>query len=90
MIDPAFYHLDTCFCPLAGSYALYLPQALDVASTHLLQALFGERLIALTAAEGRLFCANAVNIEQTVVMNEATPRLEGLLADAGFNVITTS
>jgi N-dimethylarginine dimethylaminohydrolase len=35
-----------------------------------------------------LFCANAVNIEQLVVMNEPTPRLTSLLAEAGFTVAT--
>jgi N-dimethylarginine dimethylaminohydrolase len=89
LIDPAFYHLDTCFCPLAGGYALYLPQAFDGASTKTLQKSFGARLIALTPDEGRLFCANAVNVEHTIVMNAPTPRLIALLTDAGFNVIAT-
>ena len=48
LIDPAFYHLDTCFCPLARGYALYLTQAFDAASQDLLRRSFGERLIALT------------------------------------------
>lgn len=89
LIDPAFYHLDTCFCPLAAGYALYLPWAFDEASQDVLQQSFGERLLALTADEGRLFCANAVNIERTIVMNEPTPRLAAILADAGFTVVAT-
>ena len=89
LIDPAFYHLDTCFCPLADGYALYLPQAFDTASLDLLRLCFGQRLIALTADEGRSFCANAVNIERSVVMNEPTPRLAAILAAAGFTVVGT-
>src|SRR5262249_21288791 len=29
LIDPRFYHLDTCFCPLVGGYVLYFPHAFD-------------------------------------------------------------
>lgn len=87
LIDPAYYHLDTCFCPLTAGYALYLPQAFDAASQDMLQRTFGERLIALTAEEGRLFCANAVNIERVIVMNEPTLRLASILAHAGFTVV---
>lgn len=89
LIDPAYYHLDTCFCPLAEGFALYLPQAFDAMSLDVLRRAFGERLIALTAGEGRLFCANAVNIGRIVVMNEPTPRLASILADAGFTAVGT-
>lgn len=89
LIDPSFYHLDTCFCPLTDGYAMYLPQAFDAASRDLLQHAFGERLIALTLAEGRLFCANAVNIDRVIVMNEPSPRLATVLGDAGFTLVRT-
>lgn len=89
LIDPAYYHLDTCFCPLSEGYALWLPQAFDSTSQDVLRRFFGERLIALTADEGRLFCANAVNIGRVVVMNEPTPRLASILADRGFVAVGT-
>ena len=25
LVDPRFYHLDTCFCPLSGGELLYFP-----------------------------------------------------------------
>lgn len=89
LVDPNYYHLDTCFCPLANGYAMHLPSAFDDASRSLLRQSFGERLIALTPEEGRLFCANAVNIGSTIVMNQPTPRLVGVLNDAGFDVVGT-
>ena len=89
LVDPDFYHLDTCFCPLARGYALFLPAAFDAPSRDLLQRAFGARLIALSAEEGRLFCANAVNIDDTIVMNEPTPRLAALLEKAGFRLLRT-
>ena len=32
LVDPRFYHLDTCFCPLADGWLIYYPPAFDAAS----------------------------------------------------------
>ena len=32
LVDPRFYHLDTCFCPLFGGYVLCYPEAFDSVS----------------------------------------------------------
>ncbi len=32
LIDPRFYHLDTCFAPLSDGSVMYFPQAFDAAS----------------------------------------------------------
>jgi N-dimethylarginine dimethylaminohydrolase len=89
LTDPRYYHLDTCFCPLPGGYALYLPQAFDAAARAKLAQNFGAKLIPLTEAEGALFCANAVCVGHTLVMNQATPRLQELLGGLGFVVVET-
>ncbi|HTL16368.1 MAG TPA: fused N-dimethylarginine dimethylaminohydrolase/saccharopine dehydrogenase domain-containing protein, partial [Patescibacteria group bacterium] len=36
LIDPRFYHLDTCFCPLEGGFLLYYPGAFDAYSNRLI------------------------------------------------------
>ena len=89
LVNPAFYHLDTCFCPLPEGHALYLPDAFDTPSNDLLQRVFGDRLIALNADEGNQFCANAVCTGKTIVMNQATPRLRDLLVERGFRLLET-
>ena len=89
LVDPRFYHLDTCFCPLPAGYALYLPHAFDAASRDLLARSFGEKLIPLTPEEGTQFCANAVCIGRDIVMNRGTPRLKTLLRGLGFSVLET-
>ena len=89
LVDPRFYHLDTCFCPLHTGHALYLPEAFDDASRKLLAHGFGDRLLALTLEEGRQFCANAVCTSGAMVMNRATPRLKHLLAELGYSVLET-
>ena len=37
LIDPRFYHLDTCFCPLEGGWLLYYPAAFDAYSNRLIE-----------------------------------------------------
>lgn len=89
LTDPRFYHLDTCFCPLPSGHAIYLPGAFDDASRELLTQNFGDRLIALTLEEGQQFCANAVCVGKTIVLNHATPRLKTLLEELGFEIQET-
>ncbi len=86
LVNPAYYHLDTCFCPLSDGSALYLPEAFAADSRQLLEGVFGAKLIALTPAEGKLFCANAVEAGDHVVMNDTTPRLRAVLESRGFAV----
>src|SRR5207302_11089438 len=38
LVDPRFYHLDTCFCPLDEETALYYPAAFDDYANRVLQA----------------------------------------------------
>lgn len=90
LVNPHFYHLDTCFCPLPAGYCLYLPEAFDATSRNLLARSFGDKLISLTPEEGKQFCANAVCVGWTIVMNQATHRLKKLLDGLGFSVLETS
>ncbi|MGE5468298.1 MAG: dimethylarginine dimethylaminohydrolase family protein [Ignavibacteria bacterium] len=89
LADPAFYHLDTCFCPLPTGGALYVPEAFDAPSRERLLGGFGDALIPLTPAEANAFCANAVCTGGHVVMNRATPRLARELAKLGLKVRET-
>lgn len=89
MVDPAFYHLDTCFCPLPDGFALYLPQAFSDQARARLAHAFGDHLLPLTPEEGKLFCANAVCVGGTVVMNQPTARLVNLLGERGFAVVAS-
>jgi N-dimethylarginine dimethylaminohydrolase len=89
LVDPRFYHLDTCFCPLPDGYVLYLPHAFSTASQALLARSFGNKLIALTLEEGQQFCANAVCVGRVIVLNKITWRLQQLLEGLGFTIQQT-
>ncbi len=83
LVDPRFYHLDTCFCPLAPDAAIYYPGAFDAYGRSVLEGRIGT-LIAVTADEAASFSCNAVVVGRTVVLNDLAPRLAADLERAGF------
>jgi lysine-ketoglutarate reductase/saccharopine dehydrogenase-like protein (TIGR00300 family) len=90
LADERFYHLDTCFCPLAGGYLLYYPPAFDAYSNRLIEMRVPpEKRIAIEEADAVTFACNAVNIDQVVVMNKASEDLKERLAAVGFEVVET-
>ncbi|MBD2516836.1 TIGR00300 family protein [Nostoc sp. FACHB-973] len=90
LIDERFYHLDTCFCPLANGYLLYYPGAFDSYSNRLIQMRVApEKRIAIAEADAVNFACNAVNVESIVIMNKASDALKTRLADVGFQVLET-
>ncbi|SNT02656.1 N-Dimethylarginine dimethylaminohydrolase [Granulicella rosea] len=90
LIDPRFYHLDTCFAPLAGGYLLYYPEAFDAASLELIESAYpAETRIAVSEAEATQFACNVINIGRKILMNPAGEPLRCLLTGHGFEVIET-
>lgn len=96
LIDQRFYHLDTCFCPLAQGYLLYYPGAFDAYSNRLIELRIpADKRLAITEADAVNFACNAVNLEAeagspgTVVVNRVTQGLRRSLESRGFEVIET-
>ncbi|MFN6558789.1 MAG: TIGR00300 family protein [Nostoc sp. ChiSLP01] len=90
LIDERFYHLDTCFCPLANGYLLYYPGAFDSYSNRLIEMRVApEKRIAIAEADAVNFACNAVNVDSIVIMNKASDTLKSRLADVGFQVLET-
>ncbi|MFN7861557.1 MAG: dimethylarginine dimethylaminohydrolase family protein, partial [Pseudanabaena sp.] len=90
LIDNRFYHLDTCFCPLADGYLLYYPPAFDSYSNRLIEMRVPvEKRIAIEEADAVNFACNAVNVDRNVVMNKISDGLKQRITKAGFNVIET-
>ena len=86
LVNPRFYHLDTCFCPLAPGEALYFPGAFDsyglkVLTTHV------PKLIPVKDEEAFRFGCNAVVVGRTVVHNSQCPQLASDLQAAGYRSI---
>ncbi|MBE9224291.1 TIGR00300 family protein [Phormidium sp. LEGE 05292] len=90
LIDERFYHLDTCFCPLAGGYLLYYPPAFDSYSNRLIEMRVApEKRIPIEEADAVNFACNAVNVDDVVVMNKVSDSLKQRLKDVGFQVVET-
>ena len=72
LIDPRFYHLDTCFCPLAPDLALYYPGAFDEYGRSVLRDRI-PHLIEVAIDEAVSFSCNAVVVGKTVILNDGAP-----------------
>ena len=88
LVRPYYYHLDTCFCPLAPDVALYYPDAFDDYGRKVLQGLIGQ-LIAVGDEEARKFACNAVVVGQAVITNNGCPELHRRLHALGFTPYET-
>jgi N-dimethylarginine dimethylaminohydrolase len=83
LVDDRYYHLDTCFCPLSATEAIYFPPAFDeYARRALVEAV--PALIAVEPAEAARFACNAVVLGRDVVLNTGCPRLSEALQDVGY------
>ena len=83
LVDPRFYHLDTCFCPLDPQTALYYPGAFDEYGRKVITSNV-PRLIEAPPEEAASFCCNAVVVGRDVVLNIGAPKVERALREAGF------
>ena len=83
LVNPRFYHLDTCFCPLAPGEAIYFPDAFDAYGQRVLQT-HVPKLIPVAEAEAYRFGCNAVVVGKTVVHNSRCPELAASLATRGL------
>jgi N-dimethylarginine dimethylaminohydrolase len=85
LIDPRFYHLDTCFCVLSrGDVIVYRP-AFSSAALEQIEELIGrERLIDAADEDALHLAVNSVCLGDDVVMCHASAALRGELAARGY------
>ena len=88
LVDSYFYHLDTCFCPLALQQAIYYPGAFDEYGLRAIREHVPE-LIPVAEPEARQFACNAVVVGQCVITNSGCPQLHTELHRLGFQTRET-
>ncbi|HEV2531758.1 dimethylarginine dimethylaminohydrolase family protein [Phenylobacterium sp.] len=82
-----YYHLDTCFCPLAGGKVLYYPAAFTPAALATIRLRIPEtQRIEATTEEAEAFCVNAVNQGSRIVMARAPDSLKRKLGARGYSL----
>lgn len=87
LVDPHFYHLDTCFCPLQDRHALVYPPAFDRMAFQMLSSFFD--LIDVPEDEAHRFACNAVCVDRNVVIPADCPITAEKLDKAGYNARQT-
>ena len=83
LVDPRFYHLDTCFCPLPDGGAIWFPAAFDEYGQRAIRGHLGD-LVEVEEAEAKHFCCNAVVLDRDIVLPEGAPKLVSQLTSRGF------
>ena len=75
LVDPRFYHLDTCFAPLDGGFVMYYPAAFDTASRARIEAFYPpEKRIVVEEEDAVRFACNVVNLDHTLILNRIGSR----------------
>jgi len=83
LVNPNFYHLDTCFFPLDDRSALYYPPAFDVRSRKKIERFIPDA-IAVGEEDALSFSCNGIRMGRHVLLNKATPALKSALFQRGF------
>jgi arginine dihydrolase len=83
LVDPRFYHIDTCFCPLPDGGAVWFPAAFDEYGQRAIRDHLRD-LIDVAPEEAAHFSCNAVVLDHDVVLPEGAPKLVATLHDRGY------
>jgi len=90
LVDPRFYHMDTCLAPLSGGEVLYVPCAFSEAGRGRIAEIVGrDRLFAVPDVDAEKLGANLVNIGRDIVLAEASDRFKALVGELGYAVHET-
>ena len=90
LVDPRFYHLDTCFAPLPNGDVMYFPEAFDLESLSKIESCYSvDKRVVVREEDATSFCCNVVCLGDELVMNHVSPELRGDLEGRGFEVCET-
>jgi len=91
LVDERFYHLDTCFCPVAGERIFYYPGAFDIESQKAIQTSFSpDQCYQVGESDALDFVCNSVPINRTLITG-ANPGddFRGQMDRWGYHVVST-
>ena len=81
LVDPRFYHLDTCFCPLDTGQLLWFPEAFSDYSRYVINLWYGELGIPVGEEDALNFACNAVSVGSKLVLPKITSYLREILIE---------
>lgn len=85
LVNPWFYHLDTCFAPIGRDTVLYYPAAFSPESRRAILERFG-RAIPVGEEEAHRLACNLVAVDRQVVMSAHCPVARADLLRLGYEV----
>ncbi len=87
LVDPDFYHLDTCLCMLTEDKVLYNPTAFDEEGIEMIKAMFSEAIEAQDDESRKLFACNAHCPDgENVIIQKGCAKTVALLEKNGFTI----
>lgn len=86
LVNPSFYHLDTCFCPLDTGELLWYPEAFSEYSQMVIDSWYEDKQIRVHAEDAQLFACSSVSIGKSLVTPRITPFLRNSLKTRGYEV----
>lgn len=87
LVDPRFYHLDTCFAPLNRGHLLYFPGAFDDASLATIEKAYPEKKrIAVSETDATHLACSSLSVGDTIFTGEISQALQAKLGSHGFHV----
>ena len=88
LAESRFYHIDTALCALPGGEVMYFPGALTAsARVKIRDRVAPSHRIELTVEDACRLSANAVAIENAVVVSRCSRYLRAKLAERGYRVL---
>lgn len=86
LVDPRFYHLDTCLLPLDEGCALYVADAFHEADRARIRALFPDA-VAVPEAEAMNFACNGAVVNGHFLVHRGSPEACAVARDRGLQVV---
>jgi N-dimethylarginine dimethylaminohydrolase len=86
LVDPRFYHLDTCFSPINAETILFAPEAFSPTSAQLIRDSVGNVIEAPPHIAAGFAC-NALVVGDHIISSTAATQLGAPLRSAGYEVI---
>lgn len=87
LVDPRWYHLDTCFCPLPNGELLWYPNAFDETSQQLVRDIFSVT-IDVSESDALQFACNSVCVLNNIFSPVISSKLSDKLKSLGYNHIS--
>tara|TARA_Y100001973_G_scaffold65341_1_gene95557 strand:- start:39 stop:761 length:723 start_codon:yes stop_codon:yes gene_type:complete len=86
LVDPRFYHLDTCFCMVSDTQAVYYPSAFQDGEIQKLSGVVD--LIPVEESDARLFACNSMLVEGELLVPESSLEVNQILSKK-YGVVCT-